>query len=129
MSLFGWLTSLGSKKKKGSTKRLSEKAFIPSGTAATTTPKIILAGLNGDKGGQITKRLGDLLTSISGVEVFRHKKTLKLPDAIENLAERLIIAAEEGRAWLKDDDADLLVWGEVSQNGEDLSLWLLPAPA
>ena len=129
MSLFGWLTSLGSKKKKGSTKRLSEKAFIPSGMAAATTPKIILAGLNGDKGGQITKRLGDLLTSIRGVEVFRHKKTLKLPNAIENLAERLIIAAEEGRAWLKDDDADLLVWGEVGQNEEDLSLRLLPGPA
>jgi len=123
------LTSLGSKKKKGSTKRLSEKAFIPSGTAAATTPKIILAGLNGDKGGQITKRLGDLLTKISGVEVFRHKQALKLPDAIENLAVQLIVAAEEGRAWLKDDDADLLVWGEVGQNGEDLSLRLLPAPA
>ena len=79
--------------------------------------------------GPVTKRLGDLLTKISGVEVFRHKKTLKLPDAIENLAERLIVAAEEGRAWLKDDDADLLVWGEVGRNGEDLSLRLLPAPA
>ena len=129
MSLFGWLTSLKFKKKKGSTKRLSEKTFIPSGTAAATTPKIILAGLNGDKSGQITERLGDLLISISGVEVFCHKKTLKLPDAIENLGDRLILAAEEGRAWLKDDDADLLVWGEVGQNGEDLSLRLLPAPA
>ena len=129
MSLFGWLASLGSKKKKGSTKRLSEKPFIPSGTAAATTPKIILAGLNGDKGGQVTKRLGDWLTKISGVEVFRHKKALKLPDAIDNPAEQLIVAAEEGRAWLKEDDADLLVWGEVDESGEDLSLHLLPAPA
>ena len=37
MSFFGWLTSFGSgKKKKRSSERLSEKAFIPSGGEATT---------------------------------------------------------------------------------------------
>ena len=66
MSFFGWLTSFGLRKKKRSAERLSEKAFIPSGGEATT-PKILLAYLADDKGGKLTKRLGALLTEISGV--------------------------------------------------------------
>ena len=74
MSFFGWLTSFGSgKKKKRSSERLSEKAFISSGGEATT-PKILLSPLSNDKGGKVTKRLGKLLTGITGVEIFSLKK-------------------------------------------------------
>ncbi len=131
MSFFGWLTSFGLGKKKKSAERLSEKAFIPSGGEATT-PKILLAYLADDKGGKLTKRLGALLTEIDGVEVFRFKKILKLPDGVEDPLIRLAMAVDEGRAWLKDEGADILIWGEVGKEdvgkeGGGLTLRLLPA--
>ncbi len=128
MSFFSWLASLGSGKKKGSTERLSEKAFIPSGGVEATTPKILLSPLAHDKGGRVTKRLGALLTGISGVEVFSLKKILKLPEAIEDPLSQLIEAADEGRDWMKDEGADILVWGEVGKEDDRLTLRLLPAP-
>ncbi|MDA1090455.1 MAG: hypothetical protein O3A85_09115 [Proteobacteria bacterium] len=128
MSFFGWLTSLGSgKRKRSSSERLSEKAFIPSGGEATT-PQILLSPLANDNGGKITKRLGKLLTGIPGVEVFSLKKILKLSDGPEDLLSKLIAAAEDGRAWMKEEGADILVWGEVAKDGERLTLRLLPAP-
>ena len=126
MSFFGWLASFGLGKKKKSAERLSEKAFIPSGGEATT-PKILLASLSDDMGGRLTKRLGALLTEIGGVEVFRLKKILKLPDGVEDPLIRLVMAAEEGHAWLKEEGADILVWGEVDKNNGGLTLRLLPA--
>ncbi len=113
---------------KGSTERLSEKAFIPSGGADTTTPKVLLAPFANDKGGRVTKRLGALLTEISGVEVFSLKKILKLPEALEDPLSKLIAAADEGRDWMKEESADILVWGDVAKDGGLLTLRLLPAP-
>ncbi len=128
MSFFGWLTSFGSgKKRKRSSERLSEKAFIPSGGEATT-PKILLSPLSNDQGGKITKRLGKLLTDISGVEIFKLKKILKLSNGPEDPLSQLKEAAEEGCAWLKEEGADILIWGEVAKDGERLTLRLLPAP-
>jgi len=126
MSFFGWLASFGSGKKKSSAERLSEKAFIPSGGEATT-PKILLARLADDKGGKLTRRLGSLLTGIGGVEVFHLKKIMKLPDGVEDPLIRLAMAAEEGRALMKDEGADILVWGEVGKEDGGLTLRLLPA--
>jgi len=127
MSLFGWLTMFGSgKKKKRSAERLSEKAFIPSGGEATT-PKILLSPLSQDKGGAITKRLGKLLTDIPGVEVFSLKKILKLSDGPEDPLSKLTAAAKDCHAWMKEEGADILVWGNVAKEGEGLTLRLLPA--
>jgi hypothetical protein len=80
MSFFGWLTSFGSgKKKKRSSERLSEKAFIPSGGEATTT-KILLSPLSNDKGGKVSAKthasewssaqthLGKVLYILAGIE-------------------------------------------------------------
>ena len=125
MSFFGWLAYFGLGKKKKSAERLSEKAFIPSGGEATT-PKILLAYLADDKGGKLTKHLGALLTGIDGVEVFHLKKILKLSDGVEDPLVRLAVAAQEGRAWLKDEGADILVWGEVGKDDGGLTLRLLP---
>ena len=120
---FGYL---GQPQKKKSAERLSEKAFIPSGGEATT-PKIILAYLADDKGGKLTIRLGALLTGIGGVEVFHLKKILKLPDGVEDPLVRLAVAAQEGRAWLKDEGADILGWGVGGKEDGGLTLRLLPA--
>lgn len=127
-SLFGWVSSLGSLRKKGSTERLSEKGFIPSGAGAATTAKILIAKLAGDKGDQVNKRLAKLLTQMKGVEVFRRNDTLKLSEDIADQGERLVFAAEEGRLWLKDEGADILIWGEADTQTSQLTLRLLPAP-
>lgn len=129
MSFFDWLGSLWPGNKKGSTKRLSEKAFIPSGGAETSTPKIILSPLARDKGGNISKRLGTVLTDIAGVEVFSLKNTLRLPEGAEDPMSSFMAAADEGRAWIKDEGADFLLWGEVAKEGDRVTLRLLPAPA
>jgi tetratricopeptide (TPR) repeat protein len=90
-------------------------------------PKILIAAIAGDRAGQIGKRLGDFFAGVAGVEVFAKKDTLKLPDAAGDMAERLILAAEEGRAWLTSENCDLLIWGEAAGAGT-LTLRFLPAP-
>jgi tetratricopeptide (TPR) repeat protein len=126
MALFGWLAFWRSRGKRKGAERLSEKAFIPSGAGSAAPPKILITQITNDRGGAVGKRLADLVTKIPSVEVFRKKETLKLPEAVTDPAERLILAAEEGRAWLKEEDADLLAWGEVTGGG--LTLRFLPAP-
>jgi tetratricopeptide (TPR) repeat protein len=68
------------------------------------------------------------MTGITGVEVFSLKKILKLSDGPEDPLSKLKEAAEEGGAWLKDEGADILVWGEIAKDGERLTLRLLAAP-
>ena len=126
-SFFGFFAFAGFRKKKGSAERLSEKGFVPSGPDGMATPKILLTRLNNDKGGEVGNRLGKLLTGIQGVDVYRHKKAMKVPDGIENPAERLIVSVEEGRAWLIEERADLLIWGDIDDQKTGLSLRLLPA--
>ena len=127
MGLFDWFASFRPGGKRKRTERLSEKTFVPSGAGTAAPPKILIAALADDKGGQAGKRLGELITKIPGVEVFRKKETLKLPETIGDAAERLILAADEGRAWLKAENCDLLVWGEIANTGS-LTLRFLPAP-
>ena len=126
MALFGWLSAFRSRKRKKSTERLSEMAFIPSGAGIAAQPRILIAALANDRGASVGKRLAELFVRIPSVEVFAKKEALKLPETIVDPAERLILAAEEGRAWLKEENADLLVWGEIAAAG--LTLRFLPAP-
>jgi hypothetical protein len=127
MGFFDWLGFLIPGKRKASAERLSEMAFIPSGGEATT-PKILLTPVAGDKGGAVTGLLGALLTDMAGVEVFQLKKILKVPDTIEDPLARLVMAAEEGRAWLQEQGADVLVWGNISKETGGLTLRVLAAP-
>lgn len=128
MAFFDTLLSLLKGKKKASAERLSENAFIPSGGGVSTTPKILLTPIAGDKGGVVTKRLGALMTEVPGVEVFQVKTILKVPDAIEDPLARLAMAADEGRAWMHEQGADVLIWGSVAKETGSLSLRVLPAP-
>ncbi|MCH8236761.1 MAG: tetratricopeptide repeat protein [Proteobacteria bacterium] len=126
-SLFGFFALAGFRKKKGSAERLSEKGFVPSGPDGSATPKILLTQLTNDKGGEVGNRLGEVLTGIQGVDIYRHKKAMKVPNGIENPAEKLIVTVEEGRAWLTEERADLLIWGDIDDRQTSLSLRLLPA--
>ena len=127
MAFFDWLGFLVPGKKRASAERLSEKSFIPSAGEATT-PKILLTPIANDKGDAATKPLGALLTDMVGVEVFQLKKILKVPDTVEDPLTRLVMAAEEGRTWMQDQGADVLVWGDISKETGGLTLRVLAAP-
>ncbi len=127
MGLFDWFSSFRRSRKKKGPERLSEKAFVPTGAGTAAPPKILLAAIANDKGGQIGKRLGEFFAKLAGVETFRKKENLKIPETVADPAERLILAAEEGRAWLKAESCDLLVWGETA-GANALTLRFLPAP-
>ena len=129
MSFFDWLAPFKVWRKKGSAERVTERGFVPSGAAGEgVQPKILLAGISGDKGNEAGNRLAGLLGGMTGVDVYRHKKIIKRPDNIVDSLSQLMAAADEGRAWLKDEHGDLLVWGEVEAKENRLIVRFLPAP-
>lgn len=129
MAFFNWLALFKAWKKKSSGERVTERGFVPSGAAGEgVKPKILLSGFPGDKGNIQGDRLAGLLAKLTGVDVYRHKKIFKRPDNIVDPFAQLMAAADEGRAWLTDEHADLLVWGEVDGPENRLTLHLLPAP-
>lgn len=127
MGLFDWLASFRSFGKKKGPERLSEKVFVPSGAGEAAPPKILIAAIAGDGSGKIGQRLGEFFAKVPGIEAFRKKEQLRVPEASSDMAERLILAAEEGRAWLKSESCDLLIWGEAVGT-DKLTLRFLPAP-
>ena len=103
------------KRKAQGAQRLSDGNFAPAGGEASGEPKVLLANLNGDSGGVVTAQLSEVLDSCDALEVYRANQVLKLPkDA--NLVRRLMLASEKGREWLREQQADILVWGEVEGN-------------
>jgi hypothetical protein len=103
------------KRKAQGAQRVSDGNFAPAGGEASGEPKVLLANLNGDSGGVVTAQLSEVLDSCDALEVYRANQVLKLPkDA--NLVRRLMLASEKGREWLREQQADILVWGEVEGN-------------
>ena len=79
MGLFDWFASFRPGGKRKRTERLSEKTFVPSGAGTAAPPKILIAALADDKGGQAGKRLGEM--SALGAGAGAHRKSLLLyPD-------------------------------------------------
>ena len=105
------------KRKKRKTKgaeRVSASTFAPGGLDGHSgIPCILVANLDKDPGTQMTALIADTLSQAEGFEVFRAKKTLKLGKK-GALVDRLYAAFEEGRAWLGQENADLLLWGETA---------------
>jgi len=129
MSLFSWLAPFKAWRNKSSGERVTERGFVPSGAAGEgSKAKILLSGFVGDKGNHESSRLAGLLGKMIGVDVYRHKKIFKRPENIEDPVAQLMAVADEGRDWLKEEHADLLVWGEVDGPENRLMLHLLPAP-
>jgi tetratricopeptide (TPR) repeat protein len=124
---FGWLTGMFSgmgDKGRRKAKRVSQNTFAPSGAGAALPPKVLLVNLIEDPRGKVANHVIDSLNNFDGWDVYRIKQELEVP--VEGtLAERLLAAAADGHMLMKEESADILLWGEV--DGETLRLRFLPA--
>ena len=103
--------------------RVSGTNFAPSGGEGGGDPKVLLANMSGDTGGAISQKLSELLGTCDGIEVYRSNKELKQPKDAD-LVRRLMASAELGREMLAEQQADILLWGEVQ--GDNLRLRFVP---
>jgi tetratricopeptide (TPR) repeat protein len=100
-----------------SAERVSGSNFAPTGGGdGIGDPKVLLANLAGDSGGAVTDRLSEILSACEALEVYRTNKPIKQSNDSDILL-RLLVAAEKAREWLFEQQADILVWGEVEGDG------------
>ena len=125
-SLFGFGRGKGKAKSKRKAKRVGG-GFVPtdvSGSAAS----IVLAEVDGAGGDKITQHLASVFGAITDVAVYRRNQAIKLnPKA--PLFNALQEAAKTGSDWLREDEADLLVWGGTVDLGTAVQLRFLPVGA
>jgi len=113
------------KRKAKGAERVSASTFTPGGLDGHSgIPSILIADFDKDSGTQMTARVANILSQSEGFEVFRAKKTLKLGKK-GALVDQLYAAFEEGRAWLGQEGADLLLWGETE--GNSTTIRFIPA--
>ena len=91
---------------------------------------ILVADLEDDTNQSQTHRIRDSLeTQFHGrgdIQILPRHETLALPSR-DDLQTELDAAAAIGRAWLKEQNASVLVWGEVVEHNRVLRLRFLPA--
>ena len=129
MSIFNKLFGLfsRSKRKRKSTRQKSGAAqFLPTDEAGTAAATVVVANLFGSGGVEAADRVAAVLGAEGRLEVLRRAEALKQPSGA-NLLERLTGAAEKGRAWLKEENADILIWGEMEDLGTIQRFRFLPS--
>ncbi len=89
---------------------------MPSDVAAPAAAAVLVADFDGDRDGAVVSHLVDQLSVRSGIQVRRTKAALKVSGS-GGLVERLVAAAETGRKWLTAAKAEILLWGEVADDG------------
>ncbi len=92
--------------------RISGNTFAPTADKSASGPRVLIADLDGDAGGKVTASLTEMLDRSEAFEIFRANQPLKQARA-GDMVLRLIAAAAEGHAWMIEQSADLLVWGEI----------------
>lgn len=116
------------KRKRATAERVSGSSFAPAGDGTiSASPKILIADFISDSGTKVTAELTDILSRSETCEVFRAKRTLKLGKN-GTLVEQLYSAFEEGHGWLKDENADLLIWGSANDGVAEIR-FIPAAPA
>lgn len=106
----------------------SASAFMPSETAVGPAAVILIVEFAGGGGKEISNRLSDIFGRQSGIDVYRRSQVLKLSNR-GSLVEQFTAAAEEGRRWIGEVNADLLIWGELSPVGDAVAIRFMPAVA
>lgn len=101
-----------SRRKVRGAERISANTFAPTADQGASRPRVLIADLDGDAGGRMTARATEMLGQSEALEVFRANQPLKQV-RVGDMVMRLTAAAGEGQAWLAEQSADLLVWGEV----------------
>ena len=97
---------------------------------------ILLARLENDPGNEYASRVRSALErqfpisadGSSSIEVNLYPKKLELPEH-GRLSDNLVRAAAEGREWLKEQKADLLIWGRALPSAKMLELRILTREA
>lgn len=103
------------KKKRRSRIKLAEGGgFTPSDAGPQS--RVLIANLFGSGGKEITERLVGIVGREQGFATYHFDKVLK-QNLRMPLLERLLAASEQGSIWLKEEKADLLIWGEMEEMG------------
>lgn len=110
------------KKKKRRGRSQSTGGFRPSGDSGAG--KVLLINLFGSGGKEVSERLAGMLSQESAIETVTADVTLRQNLRLGQI-ERLLMAHEEGRTLLNDEDADLLIWGEMEDMGTVAKLHFL----
>lgn len=120
------LLAPSSQAKRTHVERRAEPAFVPSDAVAAPALVVLFADLGGPNGPALSSHLADALARLPEISVYRRTQALKLPSS-GTLAERLAQASQQGRAWIKEDAADILLWGEVDAGSQTATIRFLPA--
>ena len=127
-NLFGVFSRSG-RKRKTRTRKTGAAQFLPAGeVSATAVAKVVVAHLLGSGGDDAADRVAAMLGNDTRLEVLRRPEALKQPGG-SSLLERLTGAAENGRRWLDEEQADILVWGEMEDLGTIQCFRFLPRQA
>lgn len=100
--------------------------FMPS--EGGSDGKVMLANLFGSGGLEISERLAGMLSRESMVQTVSAGQVLKQNLRVGFL-ERLLLANEEGRGWLAEEEADVLIWGAMEDMGTVARLHFLTLDA
>ncbi len=96
--------------------------------AAGTHFTILIADLAGDEDGKQTRYVAGALEGQPGLQASQFGRVLAVKDH-GDLAGNLAAAAREGREWLEQQNADILIWGEVAKTDHVLRLRFLSRAA
>ena len=92
--------------------------------AAGTHFTILITDLAGDEDGKQTRHVAEALEGQPGLQVRQFGRVLAAKDH-GDLAGNLAAAARQGRRWLEQQNADILIWGEVAKADQVLRLRFL----
>ncbi|MEM8573917.1 MAG: hypothetical protein AAGF48_04700 [Pseudomonadota bacterium] len=129
---FGWVMIDGEKYLKG----LTDQVFWTPEPFAGDSVGILLARLEDDPENEFSSRVRSALEhqfpakpdGSTSVEVSLYPKALELPE-YGNLVSNLVEARATGREWLKEQKADLLIWGKALPTAQMLELRILTPEA
>ncbi len=108
----------------GDNQRMTPNQFVPAHLAQQPAITIIVCDFDGPNGRDTAKRLLHDLGSQSGVMIQHISKKLKASGK-GTVVERIVAAAETGRKWLVGANADILLWGEVSDDDDGVTIRFL----
>lgn len=102
--------------------------FVPAHLAQQPAVSVLVCDFDGPAGREVSQRIVNDLSVNSGVLTRHFSKKLKARGK-GTLVERIVRAAESGRKWLVDTEADILLWGEVLPEGRGIRIRFLCAAA
>jgi len=112
----------------GDNQSMTANQFVPAHLAQQPSVKVLVCDFDGPTGRDIGQRLVNDLSANPGVLVRQLAKKLKAKGK-GTLVERLVAAAETGRKWLVELDADILLWGEALPENRGIKIRFLCSAA